>query len=85
MAISDGAALNRWRLVLGKNAEGPMPLNESRLSRIDDALDFLYGREAGEDVRRGGSGASSPTVAHWLSEVRRRRRFCSDTPWTGIS
>ena len=70
MAISDGAALNRWRLVLGKNASGPMPLNESRLSRMDDALDFLYGREAGEDVRRGGSGASSPTVAHWLSEVR---------------
>ena len=72
MAISDGAALNRWRLVLGKNAEGEMPIQEVRLSRMDDALDFLYGREAGEDVRerQGGSGASSPTVAHWLSEVR---------------
>ena len=70
MAISDGAALNRWRLVLGKQAEGEMPLNQSRLSRMDDALDFLYGREAGSDVRQGGLGASSPTVAHWLSEVR---------------
>lgn len=72
MPISDGAALNRWRLVLGKNAEGSMPLNESRLSRMDDALDFLYSREAGEDVRdrQGGQGASNPSVAHWLSEVR---------------
>lgn len=70
MAISDGAALNRWRLVLGRNAEGAMPLTSARLSRMDDALDFLYGREAGEDVRQGGSEASNPTVAHWLSEVR---------------
>ena len=72
MPISDGAALNRWRLVLGKSAEGSMPLNESRLSRMDDALDFLYSREAGEDVRdrQGGQGASNPSVAHWLSEVR---------------
>ena len=72
MPISDGAALNRWRLVLGKNAEGDLPLNDARLSRMDDALDFLYSREAGEDVRdrQGGQGASSPTVAHWLSEVR---------------
>lgn len=70
MAISDGAALNRWRLVLGKQAEGQMSLNDIRLSRMDDALDFLYCREAGADVRQGGLGASSPTVAHWLSEVR---------------
>lgn len=72
MAISDGAALNRWRLVLGKEAEGSMPLRDLRLSRMDDALDFLYSREQGEDVRQGpgGSSASSPSVAHWLSEVR---------------
>lgn len=72
MAISDGAALNRWRLVLGKNAEGEMPMTDLRLARMDDALDFLYSRESGQDVREGpgGSGASSPTVAHWLSEVR---------------
>lgn len=72
MAITDGAAMNRWRLVLGKNAEGEMPLQDTRLSRMDDALDFLYSREAGPDVREGpgGSGASNPTIAHWLSEVR---------------
>ena len=72
MAISDGSAKNRWRLVLGKNAEGQLPMTDVRLGRMDDALDFLYSREAGQDVREGpgGSGASNPTVAHWLSEVR---------------
>jgi len=45
VTISDGAALNRWRLVLGKQAEGELPLTQARLSRMDDALDFLYGRD----------------------------------------
>lgn len=70
--LTDGAALNRWRLVLGKNAQQQISLAGSRLLRMDDALDFLYGRERGEDVRdpQGGLGESQPTVAHWLSEVR---------------
>ncbi len=70
--MTDGEHLNRWRLVLGKNADEAMTLSQPRLLRMDDALDFLYGREAGEDVRdpQGGTGASCPTVAHWLSEVR---------------
>lgn len=70
--VHDGAALNRWRLVLGKNADQQMGLSDPRLGRMDDALDFLYGREAGEDERpsQGGRDASQPTVAHWLSEVR---------------
>ena len=70
--MTDGAALNRWRLVLGKNADQQMHLTDSGMGRIDEALDFLYGREAGADVRdaQGGSGSSNPTVAHWLSEVR---------------
>lgn len=71
--ISDGAAINRWRLILGKNAQEQLPLGEGRLLRMDDALDFLYGREEGEDVKRdaqGGGGASQLTVARWLSEVR---------------
>ena len=73
--VSDGAALNRWRLVLGKNAGQQIGLESVRLVRMDEALDFLYGREAGADVRgekspQGGHEASQPTVAHWLSEVR---------------
>ena len=71
--ISHGAALNRWRLVLGKNAEGAIPITDRQLGRMDDALDFLYGREAGPDVRRdqdGGQEESQPAVVHWLNEVR---------------
>lgn len=73
--VTDGAALNRWRLILGKNAEQQLHLESGRLLRIDNALDFLYGREAGADVRderdpQGGHGSSQLTVAHWLSEVR---------------
>ena len=70
--LRNGAALNRWRLVLGKNAEDQMGLSDARLGRMDDALDFLYSREAGEDVRdpKGGRDGSQLTVARWLSEVR---------------
>ncbi len=72
--MTDGAALNRWRLILGKNASQQLELDTARLARMDDALDFLYGREAGEDVRdrdpQGGHGSSQLTVARWLSEVR---------------
>ena len=49
--LTDGAALNRWRLVLGKNAQQQLPLAERNILRMDDALDFLYSRESGEDVR----------------------------------
>ncbi len=70
--MTEGGILNRWRLVLGRNAEGGLPMTDVRLLRMDDALDFLYGRESGDDERshEGGSEASNPTVAHWLSEVR---------------
>ncbi len=76
--MTEGAILNRWRLVLGKNAEGGLGgVLDGRSLRMDDALEFLYGREAGEDVRdvdgfstQGGQEASNPAVAHWLSEVR---------------
>ena len=71
--ITHGAALNRWRLVLGKNAEASISLADGHLARMDDALDFLYGREVGPDVRRdwnGGQGESQPVVARWLNEVR---------------
>ncbi len=86
-----GAALNRWRLVLGKRG-GPPSSGGRWLVRMDDALDFLYGREAGPDVRRdpeGGHGESQLAVARWLSEVRglfprRRLRSSSAMRWTAI-
>ena len=55
--LTDGAALNRWRLVLGKNAQQQLPLAERNILRMDDALDFLYSRESGEDVRDPQGGA----------------------------
>ncbi|MBM6870593.1 VWA domain-containing protein [Pseudoflavonifractor phocaeensis] len=72
--VSDGAVLNRWRLVLGKNARQQLALDQARLVRMDEALDFLYGREGGEDVKerepQGGHGESQLTVSRWLSEIR---------------
>lgn len=72
--MNDGAVLNRWRLVLGKDADSELPLSEQRFVRMDEVLDFLYSREAGEDVRRenrkGGLGESCLTVPDWLREVR---------------
>lgn len=71
--ITHGAALNRWRLMLGKNAELSLPITDGRLARMDAALDFLYGRETRPDVhreRQSGQEESQPVVAHWLSEVR---------------
>ena len=64
--------LNRWRLVLGKNAREQMALSDPTLDQMDQALDFLYGREAPEDVRdpQGGRESGIPTVAHWLSKIR---------------
>ena len=68
----NGTALNRWRLILGRNAEEQIQLSDDRLDQMDQALDFLYAREAPADVREshGGSDASNPTVAQWLSKVR---------------
>ena len=72
LPISDKGVLNRWRLVLGKNASGHMGLDGS-LKGMDEALDFLYSREQKADERQeqGSLEASHLTVAVWLNEVRR--------------
>ena len=68
----NGKNLNRWRLILGTNADEQMQLSDDHLEQMDQALDFLYAREAPSDVRdtKGGLGGSNPTVAQWLSKVR---------------
>jgi Mg-chelatase subunit ChlD len=62
----DEQRLRRWRLVLGEPAGEEIGL---RLAgddlRIDSALEALYDSE-----RRGGLGASSPSVARWLGDIR---------------
>src|SRR3954471_15556902 len=60
--------LRRWRLVLGGDqAEGTGVRLDRRDREIDGALDAVYGE--GRE-RQGGRGASAPTVARWLGELR---------------
>src|SRR3954462_5787838 len=57
--------LRRWRLVLGGDEADGTGVNLGREDRgIDGALDAVYGERAG------GLGASAPTVARWLGELR---------------
>lgn len=67
-------ALQRWRLVLGHFAQKGLgvPL-DAKAQRMEQTLDFLYGREyEGRGVRQG-TGSLDPTqlsVPAWLHEVR---------------
>jgi hypothetical protein len=73
----------RWRLILGDFAEDSLPLDSldgdgGGISReIDDTLDFLYGREYGEDqgIRsekgKGGKEGTVLTVPSWIHKVRK--------------
>lgn len=70
--MTEGAILNRWRLVLGESAQEAMPLSGGLALEMDQALDFLYSREAGDDEYQetGGSGPSQMTIPTWLRKVR---------------
>jgi len=71
--------LNRWRLILGGYAKNQLSFTgqaamENGISciELEDALDFLYNREQGEDVRReGGTGESRLTAATWITRIRK--------------
>jgi Mg-chelatase subunit ChlD len=58
--------LRRWRLILGgSESDGTgFALSHSDL-QMDRALESLYDAE-----REGGLGASSPTIARWLGDIR---------------
>lgn len=66
--------VERWRLVLGRYSAQQLgsAAAGSGEARMAEALDYLYGREyEGRGVRpEGGLEASSPTLLHWLGEVR---------------
>lgn len=76
--MSHEETLNRWRLILGKQAgqqisfgNGAALENGISCFDLEDALEFLYSREYGEDVRReGGTGASRLTAATWITKIR---------------
>lgn len=66
--------LRRWRLVLGGDAaDGTGCALSGRDAAIDGALAALYGRgdkpPTGQD-RSAGLGASAPSVARWLGDIR---------------
>ncbi len=70
--------LNRWRLVLGRYASGQLSFSQdgARLMEMEEALDYLYEREYGEEQdirieRSGGSGDSQLTVPKWLQKIKK--------------
>ncbi|MCW5764823.1 MAG: VWA domain-containing protein [Phycisphaeraceae bacterium] len=70
--------LERWRLLLGGDeADGTGVELSGRLLAMDRAMAALYdragrsgGRGASGADRRGGLGASAPTAARWLGDIR---------------
>ena len=71
--------LNRWRLILGKYAAQQLSFSGNTLHYMDmeEALDFLYSREYGEEQgirqedRAGGREDSKLTVPSWLQKVKK--------------
>ena len=74
--------LNKWRLILGKYANNQIEFSDEesgiKYMNMDNALDFLYGREYGEEdgvsneMRKMGSlGPSNLTVPSWIIEIRK--------------
>ena len=69
--------LNKWRLILGKNAENHISFqgmygNGISFQDMEQTLDYLYDHELGESVMRtGGNGGSNLYVAQWIDKVRK--------------
>jgi Mg-chelatase subunit ChlD len=80
-AIEETERLKRWRLVLGQDAQQAMGVQlGGQDAGMDGALESLYGSDGSADGGRGrggsgqrrsaGLGASSPSVARWLGDIR---------------
>jgi Mg-chelatase subunit ChlD len=62
----------RWRMVLGSDADAGCGALAGALQGMDLALAALYEPEgAGGLARRGGRGGSAPNVARWLGDIRK--------------
>ncbi|WP_027346096.1 VWA domain-containing protein [Hamadaea tsunoensis] len=62
--------LRRWRLVLGGDSDGTGQKLEGRDAGMDAALAALYKGQDSGTSRRAGLGASAPSVARWLGDIR---------------
>ena len=69
--------LNRWRLILGKNSEHQINFtgrysDEISYEDMEETLDYLYGQEYGDEIRRnGGTGKSQLNAAKWIEKARK--------------
>ena len=72
--LSDEARLQRWRLVLGSEADSACGKLSGVPAEMDQALAALYdadGKGGLNTDRRGGRGGSAPSVARWLGDIRK--------------
>ncbi|MGA4540360.1 VWA domain-containing protein [Uniformispora flossi] len=74
--LPDAERLRRWRLILGGDADGTGTALTGQDRRIDETLAALYRPAPAEGGGRGGGqraaglGASAPSVARWLGDIR---------------
>lgn len=75
MNTDDSERLHRWRLVLGSEAEAACGTLSGAPQEMDQALAALYDAQGPGGLqskdRRGGRGASAPSVARWLGDIRK--------------
>ncbi|HMW55635.1 VWA domain-containing protein [Accumulibacter sp.] len=77
ISIPPGAqsGVQRWRLVLGREAESTCGTPLGAAAEMDKALSALYDPEGPDGMRskerRGGRGGSAPSVARWLGDIRK--------------
>ncbi|MEF8713983.1 MAG: VWA domain-containing protein [Accumulibacter sp.] len=69
------SGVQRWRLVLGREAESTCGTPLGAAAEMDKALSALYDPEGPDGMhsreRRGGRGGSAPSVARWLGDIRK--------------
>lgn len=69
--IDPDTRLKRWRLALGADeADGTGVILQGRDLAMDGAMGALYDADGPSSGRRGGLGASAPTAARWLGDIR---------------
>ncbi len=71
--ISDATRAQRWRLVLGSEADAACGALAGPALQMDQALAALYEPQGpnGLAKRQGGRGGSAPNVARWLGDIRK--------------
>jgi Mg-chelatase subunit ChlD len=69
--MSTDDRLQRWRLVLGSEAETSCGHLSGTAQEMDQALTALYDAPGGPKSRVGGRGGSAPSVARWLGDIRK--------------